>query len=85
MNRFRSKTGSRLNCQSSERLELPSMSPVDQNYHFQDGSLTVHERPYIKCAAMRPGAGSPGSSQVLFLQWACVSSYPVYGLEMIIK
>lgn len=68
MSRFRLKIRRNSNHQISERLELPSMSPVDQNYHFQDGSLTAYERLYMKCAAMRPGADSPGSTPMF-----CVS------------
>lgn len=79
--RFGLKIRSKPNYQSSERPELPSTSPIDQNYHFQDGGLTADERPYMECAAIRPVA----LSWSVFLQEPCACGYPVYSLEVRIK
>lgn len=87
MSRFRLKIRSKPNYQSSERLELPSMRPVDHNYCFQGGGLTAYERLYIKCAAMRPGADSPGNTLAFCVSAGslCAYGYPVYSLEVNIK
>lgn len=35
---------------------------MDQNYCFQDGDLTVSERPYMKCATMKERTNSQDST-----------------------